>query len=332
MRIFMKAVTSTVTVGLLAFGAVAGSGGSAFAGPPPPPPPLADVPITGCSTSVAGVAVGYTPNCTAIGGTVDHPNTSILIGFTETSDVLAQLIDDQPGQGFSEQWVLACDVNGATVTDPGSYEVTSTSQAPFTVIDLQSAVGSPEPNQCSVEGLTMHTLLPLDVVDIDEALPFQIGAIAVPYTATPGAIRQDEGTTSGGAHAALCADDTANGNAGAKIQGFECLSDLAQDFVQTSTGQLVNNGDCMTVTKGGVLLEECVTDDTSQQWTQATPGGTLKNTSTGTCLTAPSVKNGTPLTVAACGGAARQQWELPKLTPAPVVPSVAAFGAAFNRK
>jgi hypothetical protein len=75
MRIFMKAVTSTVAVGLLAFGAVAGSGGSAFAGPAPVP----YVPITGCSTSVAGVAVGYTPNCTAVGGTMDHPNTSIIV-------------------------------------------------------------------------------------------------------------------------------------------------------------------------------------------------------------------------------------------------------------
>jgi hypothetical protein len=191
MRIFMKAVTSTVTVGLLAFGAVAGSGGSAFAAPVP------DVPITGCETSVAGVTVGYTPNCTAIEGTMDHPNTSIVIGFTEASDVLGQLIDDQGGQGFTEQWVLACDVDGATVTAPGSYTVTSTSQAPFTVIDLQSAVGSPDPNQCSVEGLTMHTLLPLDAVDIDEAVPFQIGAVAVATSAAPGAIRQDEGTTSG---------------------------------------------------------------------------------------------------------------------------------------
>jgi Ricin-type beta-trefoil lectin domain len=329
MRIFTKAVSSTVTVGLLAFGAVAGSGGSAFAGAAPVP----DVPITGCSTSVAGVAVGYTPNCSAFPGTMDHPNTSIVIGFTETSDALAQLIDDQDGQGYTEQWVLACDVNGATVTAPGSYTVTSTSQAPFTTIDLQSAVGSPEPNQCSVEGLTMHTLLPLVVADLDEVVPFQIGALAVATTAAPGAIRQDEGTTSGGAHAALCADDTANGNAGAKIQGFECLSDLAQDFVQTSTGQFVNNGDCMTATKGGgVLLDKCVAADTSQQWTQTTPGGTLKNTSTGTCLTAPSVKNGTPLTLAACGGAVRQEWYLPKLTPAPVAPSVAAFGAAFNRK
>jgi hypothetical protein len=329
MRIFMKAVTSTVTVGLLAFGAVAGSGGSALAGPAP----ASGVPITGCSTSVTGVTVGFVPNCTAVGGTMDHPNTSIVVGFEETTDLLAKLVDDQNGQGFTAQWSLVCDVDGATVTAPGSYTVTSTSQAPFTTIDLQSAVGSPDPNQCSVEGLAMHTLLPLVAVDIDEAVPFQIAVAALATTAAPGAIRQDEGTTSAGAHAALCADDTANGNAGSKIQGFECLSDLAQDFVQTSTGQLVNNGDCMTATKGGgVLLDKCVAADTSQRWTQTTPGGTLKDVSTGTCLTAPSVKNGTPLTVKACGGAARQQWALPALTPAPVSPSRAAFGAAFNLK
>jgi Ricin-type beta-trefoil lectin domain len=330
MRIFMKAVTSTVTVGLLAFGVVAGSGGSALAGPAPAPTP--DVPITGCSTSVTGVTVGFVPNCTAIAGTMDHPNTSIVIGFEETTDLLSKLVDDQNGQGFTAQWSLACDVDGATVTAPGSYTVTSTSQVPFTTIDLQSAVGSPDPSQCSVDGLTMHTLLPLVAVDIDEAVPFQIAVAALATTAAPGAIRQDEGTTSRGAHAALCADDTADGNAGSKIQGFECLSDLAQAFVQTSTGQLVNNGDCMTATVGGgVLLDKCVADDTAQRWTQTTPGGTLKNMSTGTCLTVPSVKNGTPLTVAACGGAVRQQWELPKLTPAPVSPR-AALGAALDRK
>ena len=273
------------------------------------------------------------PNCTAAAGTMDHPNTSIVIGFEETTDLLAQLVDDQDGQGFTAQWSLACDVDGATVTAPGSYTVTSTAQPPFTTIDLQSAVGSPDPSRCSVEGLTMRTLLPLDALVTDEALPFQIAVAAVATTAAPGAIHQDEGTTSGGAHAALCADDTADGNAGSKIQGFECLGDLAQEFVQTSTGQLVINGDCVTATKGGgVLLDKCVADDTAQRWTQAKPGGTLKNTSTGTCLTAPSVKNGTPLTVKACGGAARQQWALPALTPAPVSLSRAAFGAAFNRK
>jgi hypothetical protein len=126
MRIFMKAVTSTVTAGLLAFGAVAGSGGSALAGPAPAP----DVPITDCSASVAGVTVGFVPNCTAVGGRVDHPNTSIVIGFDEATDLLAQLVDDQDGQGFTAQWALACDVDGATVTAPGSYTVTSTSQVP----------------------------------------------------------------------------------------------------------------------------------------------------------------------------------------------------------
>ena len=81
MRILMKAVTSTVTVGLLAFGAVAGGGSSAFAGPAP----ASYVPITGCSTSVTGVTVGFLPNCTAIAGTMDHPNTSIVVGFDESA-------------------------------------------------------------------------------------------------------------------------------------------------------------------------------------------------------------------------------------------------------
>ena len=327
MRIFMKAVAFTATVGLLAFGVVAVSGGPAFAGQNP------YALITGCTTAVNDVTIGTVPNCTAVSGTIQHPNASIIVGIATDEDVLTRLIDDQVNQGYEASWGLVCSVNGATVTSSGGYQITSTTQSQFTTIDLQKAVGSPDPNQCSVEGLAMHTLLPLVAVDIDEAVPFQIAVAALATTAAPGAIRQDEGTTSAGAHAALCADDTANGNAGSKIQGFECLSDLAQDFVQTSTGQLVNNGDCMTATKGGgVLLDKCVAADTSQRWTQTTPGGTLKDVSTGTCLTAPSVKNGTPLTVKACGGAARQQWALPALTPAPVSPSRAALGAAFNRK
>jgi hypothetical protein len=183
MRIYMKAVTSTVTVGLLAFGAVAGSGGSAFAAP------ASYVPITGCGTTVTGVTVGFVPNCTAVSGTMDHPNTSIVIGFEEATNVLGKLIDDQDGQGLTAQWVLACDVDGATVTAPGTYTDSSTAQPPFTTINLQSAVGSPDPSQCSVEDLTVHTLLPLDAVDIAEALPFQIAVVAVASAAAPKARR-----------------------------------------------------------------------------------------------------------------------------------------------
>jgi hypothetical protein len=328
MRIFMKAVASTATVGLLAFGAVGGSGGTAFAAPNPYSL------ITGCTAAVGdGVAAGFVPNCAAIGGTIEYPNTSIYIEVDETEDALGSLIDDQVGQGFEASWNLVCDVNGTTVTAPGKYEITSTAQAPQTAIDLQTAVGSPDPNQCEVDDLTVQTVLPLNAADLDDALPFQIGVAAVAAVAVPGTIRQDEGTTGAGAGAKLCADDTANGNAGAKIQGFECLGDLAQPFVRTTTGQIVHNGDCVSVEIGGyVVLAPCVVNDTVQQWTQSKVGGTVKNQSTGTCLTAPSVKNGTPLTVEACGSAAHQQWDLPAASAGLSPRAVAALGAALFRK
>jgi hypothetical protein len=180
MRIFMKAVASTATVGLLACG-----GGPAFAGVNPYSL------ITGCTTSVDNVAAGFVPNCTAISGTIEHPNTSIFVELEETEDTLGTLIDDQSGQGFEASWDLVCDVNGTSVTTPGKYEITSTTQAPYTTIDLQSAVGSPDPYPCAVDDLTVQTVLPLNAADLDDALPFQIGVAAVAAVAVPGTIRQD---------------------------------------------------------------------------------------------------------------------------------------------
>ena len=326
MRIFMRAVAATATVGLLAFGAVVGSGGSAFAGQDP------YTLITGCTTDVADVGVGYMPNCTATSGTIEHPNTSIVIGVETDTDAIDTLITDQEGQGLEASWALVCSVNGATVTTPGSYEITSTSQSPVTLIDLQTAVGSPDPNQCAVEDLQVQTILPLVAVDLDEAVPFQIGAGAEATTAVPGAIHQEAGTTSGGARAEICADDTANGDAGAKIQVFQCLGDLADSFVQTSTGQLVHNGDCLSVTAGRVVLAKCAASDALQRWGQSKIGGTVENQSTDTCLTAPSVKDGTQLTVKTCGKAANQQWNLPAATAVPPLGSGSALGAALFRK
>jgi hypothetical protein len=327
MRIFMKAVAATATVGLLAFGAVVGSGDAAFAGQNPYSL------ITGCTTSVINVAAGFVPNCTAISGTIEHPNTSIFVELEETKDTLGTLIDDQSGQGFEASWNLVCDVNGTSVTTPGKYEITSTRQLPYTTIGLQAAVGSPDPNQCEVDDLTVQTVLPLNAADLDDAVPFQIGVAAAATLAVPGAIRQDEGMTDGGAHAAICADDTANANAGAKIQAFQCLTDQAQYFVQTIAGQFVHNGDCMSVIAGGnVVLAKCVANDAVQRWGQSKVGGTVENQSTDTCLTAPSVKNGTPLTVKACGNAANQQWDLPAAIAGPVPSAVPALGAALHRK
>ncbi len=303
MRIFTKAVVSTTAVGLLAFGAVVGSTGSALAAPSP------NALITGCTADTGTIAVGVQPNCLAIGGTVDNP-TSVIIDVD--TDQLGTLIADQTGQGLNASWVLSCVVNGATVSVPGTYDVTSTTQSPYTVINLQTTVGSPEPTQCTVEDLTVHTALALNASDADVLTsPFTAGVVALANTAVPGAIYQQEGTTSGGAHAVLCADDTANGNAGSKIQSFQCLSDLADSFVQTSVGQLVHNGDCLSVSGSNVVLARCAASATDQEWSQSAVGGELRIKSTGRCLTAPSAKDGVQLTVRACTGKSNQKWHIP---------------------
>jgi Ricin-type beta-trefoil lectin domain len=327
MRIFMKAVAFTATVSLLAFGVVAVSGGPAFAVVNP------YTLITGCVTGVDDVSVGYVPNCVAIGGTIEHPNTTIVLGLDSTTDAFDALINDQDGQGFDASWDLVCSVNGSAVNVPGSFDITSTKQSPVTTVNLQKAVGSPDPNQCTVEDLQMHTILPLVAADLEKAVPFEIGVAAEAGTAVPGAIHQEAGTTSAGARAELCANDPANGNAGAKIQAFQCLSDLADSFVHSSKGQLVHNGDCVSVTAGGkVLLARCASNDTREQWGQSKPGGTVENQSTDTCLTAPSVKAGTQLTVEKCGSAANQRWFLPAPTPVPAAPTESALRAALARK
>jgi len=323
MRIFKKAAVSMTAVGLLAFGAVVGVGGSAFAGQGP------EGLITGCESQVGSVVPGLEPNCVALGGSTDNP-TSIAI-YVDTEG-LGALIDAQPGQGLDAAWTLSCVVNGTTVNVPGTYDITSTSQASYTTINLQTAVGSPEPNQCEIEYMTVETALPLGggklTRDAVNVASFVVGVAALSATASPGAIYQDEGTTPAGAHAGLCADDTANGNAGSKIQSFQCLSDLADAFVRTSTGQLVHNGDCVGLSGSNVVLATCIANDAAQQWAQSTVGGTIMNRLTSTCLTASSVKDGTQLTVNACGSGTDQKWNLPAVSAVPIQPAAPAWGAA----
>jgi hypothetical protein len=220
-------------------------------------------------------------------------------------------------------------VNGASVNVPGTYDVTSTSQVPYTIINLQTAVGSPTPNQCSIEDLTVHTALALIPSIVRRstlrergpaAVGFTVGVAALASTAVPGAIYQNEGRTSAGARAVLCADDAANGNAGSKIQSFQCLSDLADAFVRTSSGQLVHNGDCVGLSGGTVILSTCTAGEKSQEWLQSAVGGRVWNRSTGTCLTAPSALARIQLTVTPCGTGANQKWHLPAASAAPALP------------
>ncbi len=308
MRIYRKAAVSATAAGLLAFGVISG-GGTAFASPIPTP--FGGL-ITVCEATVANVSAGYEPNCQA-GGVVNNP-TSLTIDVD--TDGLGALLDDQEGQAMNATWELSCVVNGATVTSAGSYSVTSTTQEPETTIDLQTAVGSPEPTQCGIE-VEVSTALPLNDEDIESG-SFEIGVAALGDVALPGAIWQKESAT----NATLCADDTANGNAGAKIQSFLCQGDLAESFVQTSTGQLVHNGDCLGLSGSNVILAKCTAGKVPQTWSQTKTGGTLMNKSSGTCLTAPSVKSGIQLTVRACGTGASQQWNAPA---APVVTPPPAY-------
>jgi hypothetical protein len=323
MRIFKKAAVSMTAFCLLTLGAVIGVGGSALAANNPRGL------ITGCEAQVNRVTEGFEPNCEAIGGTIDNP--TVIVVYVDT-DSLGTLIDNQPGQGMDASWTLSCVVNGVPVNVPGTYDVTSTSQVPYTIIDLQTAVGSPMPNQCSVEDLTVQTALSLEgsirrsstlkehALDGEEE--FTVGVAALATTAVSGGIYQEEGTTSAGARAELCADDTANGNAGSKIQSFQCLNDLADAFVWTSSGQLVHNGDCVSLSGSKVILSTCTAGEKSQRWLQSAVGARVWNRATGTCLTAPSAMAGIQLTVTPCSRGANQKWHLPAATAAPIMPSV----------
>jgi hypothetical protein len=325
MRIFKKAAVSMTAFCLLALGAVVGVGGPALAAAGP------DGLITGCEAQVNAVTNGLEPNCEAIGGTIDNP--TVIAVYVDTDD-LGALIDDQPGQGMDASWTLSCVVNGASVNVPGTYDVTSTSQVPYTIIDLQTAVGSPTPNRCSIEDLRVQTALTLGMSisrlsalrehALDGSEGFTVGVAALANTAVPGAIYQTEGTTNAGARAALCADDTANGNAGSKIRSFQCLNDLADAFVQTRSGQLVHNGDCVGLSGSKVILSTCTAGEESQEWLQSATGARVWNRSTGTCLTAPSLLAGIQLTVTSCGNGANQKWHLPAVSAAPALPSMSS--------
>jgi Ricin-type beta-trefoil lectin domain len=305
MRIFKKVATSMAAVGLLAFGAVAGSGGSALA--------AADQPITGCSASEGLLALGLVPNCTAGDSTILNP-TSITITLNTTA--LAALINAVPGLGMKATWTLSCVVNGATATAPGSLTVTNTSQSASDVIDLQTAVGSPTPASCTVENLKATTTLALSIGALSLS-PFVVGVNATADTTIPGAIYADYPNDAAGAHAVVCADDTGNGQSGTTVQGFQCLSDLADYWTQTPAGQFVHNGVCLTDAEGAAKIELCASNpnnSSGQLWTSAATGaGEVTNADGAGCLTAPSAGtiSGASLMVAACTGARGQEWTVP---------------------
>ena len=122
-------------------------------------------------------------------------------------------------------WTLSCTVDGNQVNSPGSFQVKSLSTSATDVIDLQSAVGSPDPSSCTVKNLRATSLASLTALPLNL---ITIGVSASADTGVPGAVYANYPSDSAGAHAVVCADDTGNGNSGTNIQAYQCLSDLAR--------------------------------------------------------------------------------------------------------
>src|SRR5262249_19632770 len=136
-------------------------------------------------------------------------------------------------------------VNGTTVNYDGSFQATTDTATQTQVVDLQAAVGSPSPNSCQVQNLKATSLVSISsgLLLLLGSTRFTFGVSATANTGVPGAIWMSNGTTSAGASAGTCADVANNGNAGSKVQAYQCNSGLAQSWIQTNGGQLVRNGD-----------------------------------------------------------------------------------------
>ena len=306
MRIFKKAAVSMAATSLLAFGAVAGAGGSAMA--------ATGQSLTGCNATVGTVlGIAVAPTCTAGDSTIANPvSIAITLNTTSLGSILNLL-----GLGVKATWTLNCTVDGGPVSVPGSFQVTSLAQSATDTIDLQSAVGSPNPSSCTVSNLKATSLASVTALTLNL---ITIGASASADTGVPGAVYANYPKDSDGAHAVVCADDTGNGNSGTNIQAYQCLSDLADQWIQMGTGQFVHNGDCLTDTGSGVAIEKCIASPGSssgQVWNASSSGaGEMTNDNGDGCLTAPSsgTIDGALLKMGSCTGSVGQHWTVPNVT------------------
>lgn len=299
MRNFRTAAAALVATGIAALGAVAATGGVANAAP--------NQSITGCSTNVGVLTAGLFVNCSAPTGTIYNP-TQITVTVNKTA--LTQLLGDL-GIGVTVKYDLVCSVDGSNVTKPQEFTATKPNEN-VQVVNLQQTVGSPEPNQCQVQNLTVKSLASLSVLKYP-ILGF--GATATGDNGIPGAIWAQYPPSSSGAGSTVCADDTGNLNAGTKIQAYQCEQDLADQWIQVSK-QLVHNGDCMTNEGGWVKLEKCEPGQwgaaPNQTWNvMGNPWKAGEITQgKGWCLSAPAsgMVDGSQLSVKPCGTSGYTQW------------------------
>jgi len=290
-----------------------------------------DLSLSGCNIgSSALLELSTFPTCAAVDGTAYNPtsitvsvNTSFFQAIEGVPGLVALLglLDDPLKENVT--YTLSCQVNGAPVTHNESFHATTTTSTQSQTVNLQSAIGSPEPTSCTVEDLTATSLLSINSTLVSDltGLSFAFGAQATANTTIPGAVYANYPADSAGVRAEVCADDTGEGLAGTRTQAYECLSDLADQWVQVSTGQFVHDGDCLTDSGGPVSIETCSpdpNDSSGQIWVQqnASGAGTLTNADGNGCLTAPA--SGTidtaTLQVATCANAIGQEWTVPAVT------------------
>jgi Ricin-type beta-trefoil lectin domain len=312
MRLFSKMAVAAATAGLAVLGTVAAGGGVANA--------ATNQSVTGCSTASGQLGLNAFPTCSAPTGTVVNPTSLTVtanpsffgtLGALPGINTLLTLLHQSLAENIT--YTLACRVNGQTVTKAESFKATSAAQSQ--VVNLQAAVGSPVPNSCQVQNLTATSLVSLStqLLVLLGGTRFEFGVNATANTAVSGAVWTGAGATPAGNVADICADDANNGNAGSHVQVYQCNSDLAQYWVQASTGQLVRNGDCMAQTGSVVVMERCDANP-SQVWDVRGTGGSFKtivNHTSDDCLTWPNASNFTQLKVTACTGKAGQLWTGP---------------------
>jgi Ricin-type beta-trefoil lectin domain len=319
MRKFAKLAAAVATSGLAAFGSVAASGGVANA--------ATNQAVADCSTGSSGLlSLNVFPTCSTNGGTVINPASitvtanpsffNVLGGLPGINALLALL-----GQSLSENitYTVACSVNGTTATYNGSFSATS--GTPSQTVSMQTAVGSPQPGNCRVSDLSATSLVSIStpLLVLLGGTHFDFGVSATVNTGVSGAVYANNGTTSKGAGASTCLDDANNGNVGSKVQAYQCNSDLAQYWIQSSTHQIVRNGVCLTQSGNKATLAKCSGTNHAQVWhVNGTGGstGTIVNDSTNQCLTMGSPKNFSQITVSNCTGAAGQKWTGPAPSPA----------------
>jgi Ricin-type beta-trefoil lectin domain len=314
MRKFAKLAAAVATSGIAVFGSFAASGGVANA--------AVDQPVADCSTGSSGLlSLNVFPSCSSDGSTAINPSSITVTANPSFFNTLGAL----PGitallallnQSLSEDitYTLNCSVNGQTATYNGSFSATAANQSQ--TVSMQTAVGSPQPGNCQVTDLSATSLVSIStpLLILLGGTKFDFGVSATVNTGVSGAIYANNGTTAKGAGASTCLDDANNGNAGSKIQAYQCNSDLAQFWIQSSTHQIVRNGVCLTQNGANATLAKCSGTNHAQVWDVNGTGGStgeIVNESTNQCLTMASPKNFSQITVKNCTGAATQKWTGP---------------------